>query len=1039
MNRFISTDTGSLHIATRQQFMIVMVVITSLFCSSLQAEPQDRLNQSTVQLALKPEPAPGDKPAQQSSTKRPPEVEILRSIDNGGGTGFELHRVTITGTARNANGDLVKNATIYVGTANRSRPGDLSVLRGQTQTDDTGHYELKDIQLLVLRTRPNPIPQPTGGGFVIFGTCEGYGFTWHETCQYRPDVRPQATEVGDKNADVTANAFYLNEPIVVDLMFEKPALLRGRITDKQGHPLANTKVQLGLTDSQRNPSGYGIRSCRFLGNENQPVKEPVSFSCIKELPAVFRETRTDAEGYYEFKQLRRDCNYLANISPGPEFDSLHFNLVTAPAEKVRNKREVAVGYDGEFNREFTAPQNVTVQVVQEQSGEPVGDVLITARPIGEIRHGGIQARSDSQGNARLHLLPGEYKLITEPAPDQPFHYQSQQFFVKSKPHDVQHTVKLRPAAIVILKAVDARTGKPLPGVRFNYETDTSSEPLPVSTQTVYVDFPKTNAAGEIQTVVIPGQRRFVVAEPLTLAQSENSRGEMLQLTPGEVTTVEFKLSTPQFVDAEEFKDEAKPDPESIYPVDLQLKWHHQSQLLRNSGLRITTRTMRAPRLELDTEGLLKELRRLEPDRVPDIDELMKEYQGQGFYSSRMLLTSKGRIRRQELYFDRPDKRKQTQENRQPDSIAFRDDWETLRYDTANNQASASRSSFLHIASPFDFTNWPSLRVRRPAAQDRKKPEVTIQQTGPLTTYSVRTETDYRGKKQDFLQRRVVDRETGFIFENYIESTSVGLEQANFYFAPQKLSNGLILPRFHINWKRYQGKMTVFSIYKIEKVELFDQLPADAFTISIPAGASLVDSRHIPPGASRRGPVRRIQRTLTGPVTDFAAYLQRHPRFTPELEQKVHYGRPAPEIKPASWVTHEGSSDPPDTKDKVVLIEFWGTHCGPCIANLPEVQTAARFYADQPFVLIGMHDSHISIPELQKFAQKNEIDYQLAIDRPSTRKGFFGETIRDFNVRGIPTAAVIDQEGNLSYIGQFSEALKVVDRLLKDNQSSTKAP
>lgn len=1044
MHRLIVTDTGSLHTATRQPFIVAAVVFISLFCTSLQAEPQSRPKQSPVLLALKPEPAPADQPAQQSATKRPPQVEILRSMEHGGGTGYELHRVTITGTARTAGGDPVKNATIYVGTASMSRPSDLPELRGQTRTDETGHYELKDVQLLVLRTRPNPIPRPAGGGFVIFGTCEGYGFTWHETCQYRPDVRPQATELGDKNADVTANAFYLDEPIVVDLMFERPAVLKGRITDRQGRPLANTKVQLGLIDSQRTPSGFGLRSCRFLGNENQPVKDPVAFPCIEQLPAEFRETHTDAEGYYEFRQLRRDCSYLANISPGPEFDSWHYTLITASAEKVRNRRELAVGYDGELNREFTAPRNVTVQVVQEHSGEPVNEVLVTAHPIGEIRQGGIQARSDSQGNARLHLLPGEYKLIVEPAPDQPFHYQSQQFFVKSKPPEVQHTVKLRPAAIVILKAVDAQTGKPIPGVRFNYEKDVSSEPLPVSTQTVYVDYPKTNAAGEIQAFMTPGQRRFVVAEPLTLAQSENSRGEMLQLAPGEVTTVEFKLSSPQFVDAEEFKEEAKPDPDSIYPADLQLKWHQQSELLRNSGLRITAHRLIDFRAKSDTQRLLQALRRLEPYQVPDLDQLLKNVESLIFSDSRLIFTSKGTFRREELYFNSTGQQNQAQENRQPDTISFRDDWEALRYRTSNNQASANRKSFIHIASPYDITNWPALRKRRSPESEQKKPEAQIQQTGRRTIYELRTEytarteTERGGSKQEFLRRRVVDRETGFIFENYSESKPLGVEQAHFYFAPQKLKNGLILPRFYFSWKRYRDRLS-FTIFEIEKVELFDRMPADAFAISLPPGALLVDSRHIPPNASRTGPVRRIQRTLTGPVTDFAAYLQRQPPLTPNLEQKVHYGRPAPEIKPAHWVTREGSSDPPETKGKVVLIEFWGTHCGPCIGQLPEVRTAARYFENQPLVLIGLHDSHISIPELQKFAQKNELDYQLAIDRPSTRKGFFGETIRNFNARGIPTAAVIDQEGNLSYIGQFSEALQVADRLLKENQSSTKAP
>ncbi|MEQ9067750.1 MAG: hypothetical protein RLO18_13545, partial [Gimesia chilikensis] len=238
-------------------------------------------------------------------------------------------------------------------------------------------------------------------------TCDGYGFTWHETCYYRPDTRPQGTELGDKNATATENAFYLDEPLIVDLMFDRPALLRGRITDKKGHPLPNATVQLGRVDSQRNPTGWGVRSCRFLGNDNQPIKDPFSFSSIHVLPAEFRETLTDAEGFYEFKQLRRDTSYLTRIDPGPTFDPWQSTIVTSPAEKANNKRRGAVGYSGELNREFFAPRNITVQVVQDQSEQPVAGVLVTARSIGPIRRAGIQARSDSRGNARLQLVPGE--------------------------------------------------------------------------------------------------------------------------------------------------------------------------------------------------------------------------------------------------------------------------------------------------------------------------------------------------------------------------------------------------------------------------------------------------------------------------------------------------------------------------------------------------------------------------------------------------------------------------------------------------------
>jgi peroxiredoxin len=117
--------------------------------------------------------------------------------------------------------------------------------------------------------------------------------------------------------------------------------------------------------------------------------------------------------------------------------------------------------------------------------------------------------------------------------------------------------------------------------------------------------------------------------------------------------------------------------------------------------------------------------------------------------------------------------------------------------------------------------------------------------------------------------------------------------------------------------------------------------------------------------------------------------------------------------------------------KVVLVEFWGVTCGPCVAPLPEVRTAARHFADEDFVLIGLHDSHTTIEELAEFARKNSLDFPLAIDRAAIEPGWFGETMRSYGVRGIPTAAVIDRQVRLAYLGHLAEALRFADRLLRE--------
>jgi len=213
-----------------------------------------------LQLSLCLIPLAAAEPEQQT-TNRPPQVETLYEMGQLGGHGATLHRVTITGTA-NTDGKPLKDADIYVASRGWIIPGDFEQLRGHTRSDENGHYELKDVQLFVINNR-DPHSRPDESVFIVFGTKENYGLTWHPARNYRPAARPEEIDGRDRNSHAARNAFYQNEPIVIDLQFDAPAKLRGVITDKQGHPLANAKVQLGHVDDQRNPSGRGTGSCRY--------------------------------------------------------------------------------------------------------------------------------------------------------------------------------------------------------------------------------------------------------------------------------------------------------------------------------------------------------------------------------------------------------------------------------------------------------------------------------------------------------------------------------------------------------------------------------------------------------------------------------------------------------------------------------------------------------------------------------------------------------------------------------------------------------
>lgn len=97
----------------------------------------------------------------------------------------------------------------------------------------------------------------------------------------------------------------------------------------------------------------------------------------------------------------------------------------------------------------------------------------------------------------------------------------------------------------------------------------------------------------------------------------------------------------------------------------------------------------------------------------------------------------------------------------------------------------------------------------------------------------------------------------------------------------------------------------------------------------------------------------------------------------------------------------------DYKGKVVLVDFWATWCGPCVAEMPHVKAIYEKYKSKGFEVIGI-SLDTDRARLEEYLKKNGISWAQFFDG----KGWNNELAVKHGVKSVPAAFLIDRDGTL---------------------------
>ncbi|HEY6191919.1 MAG TPA: redoxin domain-containing protein [Bacteroidota bacterium] len=96
----------------------------------------------------------------------------------------------------------------------------------------------------------------------------------------------------------------------------------------------------------------------------------------------------------------------------------------------------------------------------------------------------------------------------------------------------------------------------------------------------------------------------------------------------------------------------------------------------------------------------------------------------------------------------------------------------------------------------------------------------------------------------------------------------------------------------------------------------------------------------------------------------------------------------------------------DYRGKMVVLDFWATWCGPCVAELPHLQKLADSLKNDPDIVFLAVSTDLDSSVVREFLDKNKYTLTVLCN--------IIDISTMYNVEGIPTLFIIDQNGKIRY-------------------------
>jgi len=117
----------------------------------------------------------------------------------------------------------------------------------------------------------------------------------------------------------------------------------------------------------------------------------------------------------------------------------------------------------------------------------------------------------------------------------------------------------------------------------------------------------------------------------------------------------------------------------------------------------------------------------------------------------------------------------------------------------------------------------------------------------------------------------------------------------------------------------------------------------------------------------------------------------------------------------------------DYRGHVVLVNFWGSWCPPCVREMPSLQRLHESMAGRPFTVLAVNVRQTR-PTVTRFAERLGLAFTVLLDP-------WGTTYKTWKVRVFPSSFLLDPTGQIRYtvVGELewddAETVRVIESLM----------